>query len=433
MNSKIKTLALLLIIPFVLTACTLQETLQKLPIIGERFGANAGPVTMNAWGLWENADVINELISNYTQANPDVTIVYEDRSVMDPLEYKERIYTRFQEESTDIDFALVHNSWVPSLVPFLEPAPASLINAQTYEQKYYPSAIASGVFNGQVYAIPAYYDGLVLVYNKSHFDEIGQSTPPTAWEEFRRLALELTIRTDDGAGLLRGGAAIGTADNVTHFSDILGLMWSQAGVEIPSEIATVPAADALTYYTNFVREDGVWSSNMPKDTEAFVQGRASMVFVPSWQLLDIIENIPNIDDVGVAPVPQALLESPASWGSFWMYVVPKNTAKSAAAWQYLTYLSQEETELFYFNQASQVRLFGAPFANKNLATDMNNPFLRPILSTAPYSFSAEITARSGNRRQVDALRNAVNAVLSNRGTSSNSESALTTALSEIGQ
>lgn len=431
MNSKLKTLALLSILPFVLTACTIQEYLQKIPVIGERFGAvTTGPVSMNAWGLWEDAEVVNSVIAKYNETKPDVSIVYEDRSVMAPVEYKERIFTRFQEDSTDISIALVHNSWIPSLSAYLAPAPAGTLDAQTYGQKFYSSAVETGVINGQVYGVPAYYDGLALVYNKAHFREIGQSQPPTAWEEFRRLALELTIRgEEDERVLVRGGAAIGTANNIDHFSDILGLMWSQASVDFPSEIDTKPAQDALTYYTNFVTEDRVWDTNMPRDIEAFVDGRVSMVFATSWQLLDIVEAMPNIEDVGVGPVPQALPSTPASWGSFWVYVVPKNAPNTAAAWDFLNFLAQEDTELFYFNEASKKRLFGPPFALKTLAGETSSQFITPILNTAPFSHTTEAAARSGNRRQTDAITEAINEVLATK----TAEEALTAAKETLSQ
>ncbi len=427
MSNKVKVLILLPILTLFLTGCTLSD----LPVIGRFFGGgSSGPVTLNVWGLWENPDVMKAMIAKYQETNPEVTINYDDRSIMNPVDYKERVFSRAQSSDAEVDIMLAHNSWIPRLSTTLSSMPADLMSADEYSQKFYPIIGTSGVVNGQVYATPAYYDGLVLVYNKKHFEEIGQRVPPTAWEEFRLLALELTTRGgSSGTQLVRGGAAIGTAGNISHFSDILGTMWAQAGVKIPSGLDTKPAYDALTYYTNFAKEDKVWDETMPEASSAFAAGKVSMIFVPGWQLLDIMEVMPNINDIGVAPVPQAIESNPASWGTFWMYVVPQNSENKEAAWKFLDFLVQDEQQLMYYNEAAKTRAFGPLFSSMNLALELSNAMLTPILDTAPYARSGEIAARSGNRRQVDALAEAVKTVLSG----GSSEQALKKAKEEIDQ
>jgi len=70
------------------------------------------------WGLWENPEVMNDLIAQYQQLHPNVTINYEDRSVLKPLSsYKERVFTRLSEEGGP-DIVRVHNSWVPRISAF---------------------------------------------------------------------------------------------------------------------------------------------------------------------------------------------------------------------------------------------------------------------------------------------------------------------------
>jgi multiple sugar transport system substrate-binding protein len=412
MTNKIKTLALMPVLLLLLTACTL---LQDLPVIGKYFGsAPTGPVTLNVWGLWEDPQVMQTLIQKYQDENPNVTINYEDRSVMRLVEYKERAFARASEERSDIDIIMVHNSWVPRMSSVLAPIPSNLMNVATYTERFYPVAVQSAVINNDIYALPFYHDGLVLVYNRSHFAEVGQSLPPTAWEEFRRLALQLTVRGGEREeDIIRGGAAIGTADNINHATDIIGLMWSQAGVSIPSGIDSKPAVDAVSYYTNFAKEDKVWDNTMPEASLAFVNERASMIFIPSWQLIDILRYMPNVEDVGVAPVPQAIPQNPATWGSFWMYTVLGNSANKNAAWHFLDYLTSDETQLAYYNEASKVRFFGVPYSSTTLASQVPTPILRPVIDTAPFAKSGEIAARAGNQRQENALKKAINDILGN--------------------
>lgn len=419
MKNKILTAILLVSIPFFLTACSLSD----IPVIGKYLGGGGsstpvtGPVSLDVWGLWESSDVMGVLINEFQSQNSNTTVNYEDRSLVKADQYKETVVGRLKEGDAP-DVVMVHNSWLPYIKDYLEPMPSNMLSAEDYSQKYYPVTTDSAVFDNKVYAIPAYYDGLVLVYNKDHFDEIDQNTPPTAWEEFRRIALALTVKSDEGE-FVRAGAAIGTADNIDFFSDILGLMFEQAGVVIPDNVNSKSAQDALSFYTIFAKSDGVWSSSLPEASRAFAAEKVSMIFVPTWNLMDIVRSRPDLN-IGVAQVPQAISDNPVSWGSFWMYAVPKNSSSSSRAWEFINFLSQDSQQLSLFNEASKARPYGAPFGSVELSSQIGaspvSKYIKPVLDMAPYAHSNYFAGRSGNTAEVDALKKAVNDVLS--GTSS---------------
>lgn len=414
---KLKTFALLLAMPVIFTACTLQD----LPVIGALFGnLPTGPIELTMWGLWEKDFVFQPVLEEYQKSKPNTTLKYEDMSVLNLkhlVEYKIRAFNRMEQNNWGTDIVMVHNSWMPRLIAsdLLEPMASSLMTAEEYSQLFYPVATSSAVSGGKVYAIPAFYDGLVLVYNKKHFEVIGQTTPPIAWEEFRRTAIDLTILADSKGRdfeLLRGGAAIGAADNIDHFSDILGLLWQQAGISIPEQLDSEPAQDALSFYVSLMKDHLVWKETFPEASTAFVNEQVSMILVPSWQVLDILTAAPNLS-IGVAPVPQALPNNPVSWGSFWMYAVPKNSDDKAEAWNFLNFLATEDSEILIFDEAEKTRAFGAAYGLTSLATEIDShPYLGALIRTAPFAQSSEVAARSGNRAQEEALKEAVNAVLS---------------------
>lgn len=409
---KIKTLALLSAIPFLFTACTLQD----LPVIGSFFGGGTkGPVELTMWGLWEKDYVFNPVVSKYQTDFPETTLNYEDMSVLNLsglVEYKKRVFTRLEQSEWEADVVMVHNSWMPLLIRlgYLEPMPSELMDADTYSNLFYPIATEDAVSEGAIYGIPAYYDGLALVYNKDHFAEIGQTSPPTAWEEFRRVAIDLTQVTNEGESgeIIRAGAAIGAANNIDHYTDILGLMWSQAGVQIPDGIDSVPAQDAFSFYISLMDDHKIWREDFPEASTAFANEQVSMIFVPSWQILDIVRSNPGLN-IGVAPVPQALANNPVTWGSYWMYVVPANSNSKAAAWNFINYLSTEDAQETMYREASKVREFGVPSGLVSMQGEVsNNPFLGAYVQTAPYAKGGEIAARSGNSKQEIALVEAYN-------------------------
>lgn len=420
MKNKTITAIFLLLIPLFLTACTLSD----IPVVGKYFGAGSDdgakgiPVNITMWGLWETPDIMDVLIKNYQSQNSLVTVDYEDRSINNLDDYKSSIFTRLRQGDLP-DIVMVHNSWLPFIKEYLQPAPSDILGGQNFSQRFYPIATEASVVGSDVYAVPAHHDGLVLVYNKDHFDEIDQVSPPTAWEEFRRVALALTKNTPE-EGFIRAGAAIGAADNIDFFSDIIGLMFAQAGVVIPEGLDSRSAQDALSFYILFMKSDNIWNESFPEASKAFSAGKVSMIFVPTWNLLDIVRANRGMN-IGVAPVPQAVAENPVTWGSFWMYVVPKSSSNSKTAWEFINYISQDDQQLTLFNESSKYRPYGAPFSSVSLASQAgqsaSSQYIKPVLDTASYAKTSVFASRSGNSTEVEALRTAVKSVLSGETTS----------------
>ncbi|OGC46210.1 hypothetical protein A2V49_04450 [candidate division WWE3 bacterium RBG_19FT_COMBO_34_6] len=414
-KNKIATFLLVLVIPFFLTACSLSD----LPVIGKYLPSSTGKGTSNksgdltVWGLWENQEVMKVLIAKFNETHPNVTVTYEDRSILKPqVDYKEKVFRRASDETAP-DVMRVHIGWITSLKDLLVPMPSSMMSVETLKNSFYKVASDNLIIDNQIYGLPTYYDGLVLVYNKDHFKEVGQVEPPTAWEEFRRLALELTIRGEDDK-IIRGGAAVGNADNIDFYGDIIGMLFSQAGVVLIDGLDSVPAQDAVSFYTNFILEDKVWSGELPEASAAFSQGKVSMIFVPSWNLLDILASNPQMN-IGVAAVPQAAPDTPATWGSFWVDVVPKSSKNPDLAWEYIKFMADEPQQLMAFSEASKYRAYGAPYSLVSLSPQVSSsPYLKPLLDSAQYAKTGSIASRAGNKRQEDALKEAINSIVNHQ-------------------
>jgi ABC-type glycerol-3-phosphate transport system substrate-binding protein len=369
------------------------------------------PVTITVWGLWEDPQIMQDLITSFNEMYPNITVNYEDRSVLSLADYKNVIVSRASGTSNIADVVLVHNSWVPQLASSLTAAPSDIINSETYSSKFYQVASDAAVgSDGSVYAVPLYYDGLVLVYNIDHFAEIGQTSAPTSWEEFRRLAQDLNVYSEGSQNLVRAGAAMGGLDNVEHFPDILSLLWAQGQLNMPEDLDQGLAVDATNFYLNFLQEDLVWSERYPEAVSAFTEGRASMIFVPSWQMLPILNN--SQLNVGVAPPPQALSDQPSNWASFWMYAVPQGSSNKNAAWAFADFVTSPEQQRILFDKASQVRYFGAPYADKTLADLIaTDDYLGPVIETAPSATFGVFSGRSGNDIEINVLQTELRAVL----------------------
>ncbi len=408
-NSKVKSLFLLSFLSLFLTACSLKD----LPVIGGLFKGKEKPVSLSVWGLWEPKEVLDPVLTDYKQLKPIVDITYEDRSLGSPKSYKEAATTRLSEGSAP-DIILVHNSWVPYIKDGLAPAPSKILSVDQYSSSFYPVAKESAVFDDKIYAVPLSYDGLALVYNKGMFNEAGISLPPSTWEEFRVDAVKLTKRDKDI--IVQAGAAMGTSNNVEHFSDILGLLFAQGSVKFPDDIDSQAAADIISFYTNFAATDKVWSDVLQPSVEAFADNKVAMIFVPSWQILNILARNPQVN-IGVAQVPRQpdLSGNPivVDWGSFWMYAVSKDSKNVGAAWEFLKYFTSEDGQKKLFSESSKVRAFGQAYSLLSLQGDLSsNAYLDPYVKSAPTAKSGLLAGRSGNDREVDAMKTAINAILS---------------------
>lgn len=408
-KNRLLSFALLVTLPFALGGCNSTTPLSQ-------------PVTLTYWGLFEKSEVIQPLIKKYQDLHPNVTINYQQQSYTSLASYKELVATRLAQslqsgaKEPAPDIVRVHISWIPAFSKWLSPLPANVFSSTDFTQTFYPVSSKLGTVNNVSYGLPLMYDGLVLAYNTDLFAEAGINTPPTTWEDFRNTAIKLTKVNKDGQ-IMQAGAAVGLAGNVAFASDILSLMWTQSALTIPTDLNTQAAADALTFYTNFAKQDRVWDSSLPYSVTAFAQGKVAMVFVPSWALLDIWGANPAVK-MAIAPVPQVpsldATKSKVTWASFWVESVAKSSPNAATAWDFLKFLSEQSQQQQFFSEAAKIRPFGEIYSRRDLRGSLSsNNYLAPILAGAETAVTGITVDRSGNDEYVAAVVDAINAVTVN--------------------
>ncbi len=283
-----------------------------------------GPITLTYWGLWEDDNLIKPVALEYQKQHPNITINYERKS---SVNYRTRVQTQIR-EGVGPDVFRIHNSWLPMFAGDLAVAPVEIFTLTDYKNTFYPVAADSFTKNNQVYGAPMEVDGLGLFYNEDMLNGVG-GKPPKNWQEFIDLATKMTVK--DTTGIKTAGAALGTASNVDHWSDILGLLLlQQPGVDL-TNLATVQVAEVLKFYTGFVTnpKTKTWDTNLPKSTDMFAQGRLGFYFAPSWRVFDIKTLNPNlkfkIHLLPQLPVDPTRGEQPTTWASYWVEAVNKKS------------------------------------------------------------------------------------------------------------
>ncbi len=344
----------------------------------------AKSATLQYWGLWEDNAIVQPLIDEFQKTHPTVKIVYSKQS---PKEYRERLQAAI-ERGEGPDIFRFHNTWTPMLSSSLAPIPNTVYPSSEFDTTFYPVVKRDVKIGQNYYGIPLEIDGLVVLYNEDIL-KAANVVVPTTWEEFRNAAIKLTVK--DTAGKIQtSGVALGSADNIEHFSDIVGLMFLQNGTNLHDPLGPCTdtntsscAVDSLLFYHKFAEvPNNTWDDTMDNSIVAFAGGKVAMIFAPTWEILTIKAINPDIN-LKVAPVPQ-LPGTTINWASYWLEGVSKRSKNQLAAWEFLKFLSSSESVKKMYTEQSKTRLFGEPYARVDLASSLSSdPFLAALMEEAP--------------------------------------------------
>lgn len=373
----------------------------------------SGPkaVTLTYWGLWENDALIAPLIAEYQTSHPNVTIQYVRQN---HRQYRERLQAAVA-RGDGPDVFRFHNTWVAMLKNELSPVPADIMTAADFKTTFYPTATRDLVAGETIFGIPLMIDGLGLYYNEDLFASAGVS-PPTTYEELLSIVPRLTVKGEEEGEILTAGIALGTTNNVEHFSDIVATMMMQNGASLVS-LDGDEAEQTLVFYRKFSDPEDplyTWNSTLDNSVVAFANGRVAMIYAPSWRAFDIKQLNPNLR-FKIAPVPQ-LPGNTVTWASYWVEGVSVQSQHQGEAWEFLQFLTSRETATALYTEASKLRLFGEPYARVAMGSGLeNDPFVGAYIVQAPDARSfplASNTFDNGlNDRLIQYFQDAINATL----------------------
>jgi len=343
-------------------------------------------VELTYYKLFDDPDVMEEIINNYESQNPNVKINY--RYFDDYLEY-ERVILNELAEGRGPDIFSMPNSWFISNYRKVAPMPSSLGSVASFESTFVDVARRdlvrpddSGL--DQIYALPMTVDTLAIYYNKDHFEDRNPITgkPAVTWDGIMEDVVLLNKVDNSFSRFEVSGLAMGRADNISNAVDVLYLLFLDYGVKFyNSTISDVTLAaqgglalKALEFYTSFADpaqryyswNEFVAEAESPyPEVDAFVQGKVSMIFGYSdtYQLiLDRIKalkadgvDVIEIPVVKVAPTPQ--LEDPAvsqskrvAYASYFAETVSRTSKNPDVAWDFIIFMTLRDNLQTYFKE-----------------------------------------------------------------------------------
>ncbi len=378
-------------------------------------------VTITYWGLWENDASIRNLLNSFEASYPKTKVQYVQQS---PQQYRERLQAAIgRGEGPDV--FRFHNTWTPMIGRDLLAIPASVSSTSEFLSSFYPVAATNLVSGGSIYGIPLMIDGLGLYYNEGLLSAAGVTVPAT-WNDVLSVAPKLTVKND--SGIIRSAIALGTADNIENFSDILAVMMMQNGAKLPN-LKSQEAIEALTFYRKFADPaDPVytWNDSLDNSIAAFASGKVAMILAPSWRAFEIKQMNPNLY-FKIAPIPQ-LPGTTITWASYWVEGVSAKTKYPKQAFEFLKYLTSRETATKLYTDLSKIRLFGEPYARVDLGKSLTaDPLVGAYITQAQTAKSFPLASRTFdngiNDNLIKYLKDAVNSL----GSGNSPQAALETA------
>lgn len=368
---KYKFVTLLLLLIFLTTAglrCKITE-----PTVNE-----LKKIELNIWGVWETQNDLNKIILDFQAKHPNVNIAYRQFRY---AEYEKQILNAMANRS-EPDIIFAHNTWlgnylnkIVNMPPSIETTILSMEGAIKKEQviktekqatpslKQIKDTYLSVVYDdvviennkkeNLVYSLPLYVDTLVLFYNKDILENSGILNPPKTWEEFQT-DVKLVTRQDENGKIIQSGAALGAANNIERYFDILSLLMMQLGSPMidgnniifnaAQKDGNSPGAGALRFYTDFASSDKdvyTWNKSMPNSIDEFAAGKVAFVFGYSYHIDQIRKKNPKLN-FDINKVPQARDDREVNYASYWTPVVLNTSKNRDAAWDFIIYASSKE-------------------------------------------------------------------------------------------
>jgi len=316
---------------------------------------------LTVWGMGNEGTLMGSLAEAFMEENPGVTVS------ITPIAWDQAV-TRLQTAIAGGQTPDVSQMGTDMMGQFaetgaLEPVPADIDPAQFFE-----SAWNTGIVNDTAYSVPWYVETRLLYYRSDLAEAAGITEPPGTWDELMAMAVAMKEQ---------GGADWGLSLGTKNWQEYLPFLWSNGGDVLDESgqfaLNSPQAVEALTYYDSYF-EEGLSPNEVPEGfdiTPAFVSGTHPMFFSGPWHL-GLIEEAGGAEIEGnwaIAPMPQK--ESATSFVGGSNLVVFNESDNKDAAWAFVNFLSQPETQVMWYEEATVLPAVQAGWDDPALADDEN--------------------------------------------------------------
>lgn len=372
--------------------------LLALPALGLqcRKASPPAPVKLTYWRVFDEPNTMSDIIAAYKARHPHVSIQYRKLR----LEEYEQQFLEALAEDRGPDIFSIHNTWIGKYESKIAPVPPTTsVTEQRVEgtikkeviyelntvpaitpatlRKNYLDVVASDVIRtGQqpgakagktaerILGLPLALDTLVMFYNRDILNNAGIVNVPEDWVEFLDAVAKIT-RFDEQGNIVVAGAALGTANNIPRFSDILSILMMQNGAvmadsqgratfHMPAQRAATPGyrpgLEALRFYTDFAsptKQAYAWNATMPDALDAFTAGKVAFFFGYAYHIPTLKARTPQLR-WNIAPLPQTDAErNRVNFANYWVETVSAKSKHQNEAWDFLQFATRADQATKY--------------------------------------------------------------------------------------
>ncbi len=335
-------LSMIVILSLVLAACG--GSAAPTSAGGSTEGSKPVTISMMMWGDPAELEVWNQIVADFHQANPNITVKVE---VSDWDSYWTKLKTLLSANTPPDVFAMdaplyldyQSRGVLKNLQPYLDKNPDMLNGV-------YPQTLEAYQTPDGMYGLPRDFQTVVLFYNKDMFDAAGVAYPTADWtyDDLRSAAKQLTKVDADGKTTQYG-----------FYADPwdMELIWSEGiwahGGEILSPdhtktlIGEPNARKAWQLFHDMMFVDKSWpDSNTAGEYggDPFLAGVAAMTTIGHWAVPGYAETNFKWD---VAPMPAGPAGKATSVNSAG-FVVANESKNPDAAFEFLKYVVSEPAQ-----------------------------------------------------------------------------------------
>ena len=271
--------------------------------------------TLGLWGAVANADTITFWVNAPMVPNAQAPLYDEIRAFETQTGHKVNLQAiPFQELEKRLFVALgggagpdvmaIDNAWLAAY------ADAGVLadltdRTRSVASEYQPGPLASGRYEGRLYALPWYTNNVALFVNNDMLKAAGFSAPPKNWTEFRAVAKAMRGLGADKYGLAMGAGRFGVFQMTSFIWQNGGELVDDAGKVRVGEPAV---AETFQLFTDMYRVDKsipdtvLTAQSWDEVFAPFLQGRAGMLISGDWTIGSIKRVAPNLN-YSIVPLP----------------------------------------------------------------------------------------------------------------------------------
>jgi multiple sugar transport system substrate-binding protein len=337
----------------------------------------------------DNSNVVRPLVDKWNAAHPDEKVTFKEQSDKADQQHDDLVQ-HFQAKDANYDVVDVDVVWTAEFAAkgWLQPLTGKMAIDTS---KLLKPTVATGTYNGTLYAAPQASDGGILYYRKDLVPK-----PPTTWDEMME---DCSIADKAGIGCYAGqfaqyeGLTVNVAEAI-----------NTAGGTIVADDGKTPTLDTPEAKAGLNRLVNAFKSgHIPAEAITYQeeQGRQAfeagkLLFLRNWPYVYGLAKTDGSstvkDTFGIAPLPGENGPGASSLGGH-NAAISVYSAHKATALDFLKFLESEETQRFFVTQGSLAPVLASLYddaeLNKKLPylttlkTSIENAVPRPVTPFYP--------------------------------------------------